>query len=643
MNDDVEKKMTLLTSTETARDKADAALASATARLEALLPTHSLMEAEIHEVKAKLSNTEIESAAKIEALTDKLKELTKTSSTLQSQLSNEKATNKAHTGKESEALKSIKKAHDKMVAEKDSQLQHASDEAKKLKETAATLKSEAVAKKLHDATSMAKVRRELGDKVVKLEGELKQKEVQVGRIAEFEASLTSQAEVVAKLQTNLRESKAELEKSGETVAELQKKVEKLPELEANLAKITKECEGLEKSNAELKEAVEKGKEERGVLENSNAELKEALEAAAAENAEQKHRMDIAEERTQELGNKLEASADDFSGASRLFAKDEQKLAHVMRELDVAKQTISKLEAENAHLRELLKKRERKAAEAAAGPVEVKKLTKKDIKMMVKHIDHTMGDGDDEISQKEFEKAIRVCRRAKSCAQEHVRGRLLVYKLEQMIDAQGINVIEWYKQCVVIHGSFANEHGEQGITSKDMHTYLSKVHKTLPDLEELKEDEIQDLVHFMDPNMDGHMTKQEVKDAFRRAHMPPNSLYAEYQCGIAMGKLEDYMHEKKARISELFQSMDTDGSGYISMKEFAQGLERLVGLDKSKEDEDMEERLMASKEDLMRRHGAKEEAVKVFSLMREEGGGEGEEEGEGAAEKRSKYKRSQTGF
>ena len=328
---------------------------------------------------------------------------------------------------------------------------------------------------------------------------------------------------------------------------------------------------LEMKVATLSTTVAKQEEALSKLEEERAKLEE-------ENKELAHETEVAEERVRDLGAKLVATTDDFTSSARIFEKDEEKLAHVMRELDVATQRIRELEDENSHLRAQLEKKEGGRPSVA---VDLQLMTKNDLKLVVSHIEHVLGNDEDEISLKMFEQAIRSCRRAKSCAQEHVKGRLLVFKLEQLIDAQGITPMQWYKQVVEQHGLAKNEHGETGLSSNDVRKNLRALHKRMPKLEELKEEEIQALVHYMDPNLDGHITKSEMKDAFRRASMPPNGLYAEYQCGIAMAKLEKYMHDKRERIADLFKEFDVDESGYISTKEFCVGIEKFVGLKKSR--------------------------------------------------------------
>jgi Ca2+-binding EF-hand superfamily protein len=162
-------------------------------------------------------------------------------------------------------------------------------------------------------------------------------------------------------------------------------------------------------------------------------------------------------------------------------------------------------------------------------------------------------------------------------------------------------MDWFKEALLRHGVNKNSHGEAGLTTADIRENLTSLHEKFPNLQALTEDEIQELVHYMDPNLDGHVTRNEMKQAFRRAKMPPNSLHAEYQCGIAMGKLEQYMKDKKIRMSDLFNEMDKDGSGYLNLKEFGAGLEKLVGLDIDAKDAELGEKLLATHDELVGRH------------------------------------------
>ena len=167
------------------------------------------------------------------------------------------------------------------------------------------------------------------------------------------------------------------------------------------------------------------------------------------------------------------------------------------------------------------------------------------------------------------------------------------------------------------------------------TYIANLHKKKKGLEALKPDEIKNLLHYMDPNLDGHLTKSELKHAVRRAHMPPNRLYAEYQCSIVMDKLERYMHKNEMRLKDLFNTIDKDRSGYLSTKEFEAGVKNLVGLKKSSADAELGSLLMASKDELMAR----------FDEGAVEGKSRGSASGDvkGASSKAHKFKRSQTGF
>ena len=96
----------------------------------------------------------------------------------------------------------------------------------------------------------------------------------------------------------------------------------------------------------------------------------------------------------------------------------------------------------------------------------------------------------------------------------------------------------------------------------------------------------------------------------------------------MEKLEAYMHKKEMRLKDLFQVIDKDKSGYLSIKEFESGIKRLVGMKKSGSDAELGDLLMASKDELMARFDG---GI---------GDGRGGGRGEGA---RTKFKRSQTGF
>ena len=593
--DSADMKVATLTTVESARDLAQSALASATTRLETLLPAHSRQTLDLHAAGAELDALQIESSAEIGALKGKLEDSTKTAATLRSQLGNEKATNKALTGKEShkesEALKTIKVNHDKMAAEKDSQLRLVHQEVQKAKEQVATLKSEAVAKKLHTATTWSKAKTDFAHKAAALESEVKSKTIQLERLPEFERAIAKQKEICEAAKSQLRKVKEEAEAAEEHSAVRVKEAKEGEERARNDAK-KEAAEAIREAAGKAKNLVSEAEADGRKWKDLAAELRGKAAKAEGERDEMKGKVEKVTARNAEMQHEIEVAVGNVATTQQVFKKDEEKRAHALRKLNRAGETIEKLEAENASLKaRLKKKKEEKEEEEAGGEKggkEGKKkesiLSKKDIRDIVKHLDHAMGNDDGSISVQEFERAIRTCRRAKSCAQEHARGRFLVARLERMIDARGLGIMEWYKQCVAEHGSVKNGGGEGGLTSVLIAESFRRLHEGRPDLEELGRDDVADLVHYLDPNLDGHVTKQEVKDGFRRAHLPPNSLQAEYNCGVAMEKLSGYMDKKMLRVQDLFSLMDRNHDGALSLEEFESGIIKTAGIEKFKGDE-----------------------------------------------------------
>ena len=80
---------------------------------------------------------------------------------------------------------------------------------------------------------------------------------------------------------------------------------------------------------------------------------------------------------------------------------------------------------------------------------------------------------------------------------------------------------------------------------------------------------------MDPNMDGHITRVEMKEAFKRAHLPPNALITEFLISKVMAKFESFMHDHQMKIEDLFASINKDDSGSIDAEEFEEGLKRMI--------------------------------------------------------------------
>jgi len=212
-----------------------------------------------------------------------------------------------------------------------------------------------------------------------------------------------------------------------------------------------------------------------------------------------------------------------------------------------------------------------------------KITKADIRHIVTYID-SMGNNDKEISIEELENVIRNCRRGKGAGKEHARGRLLMYRLREAIEKRGWSIKDWFKDCLTI--------GNVGERDEDYHdgrVSMTKIHHELEsvcegtDCDVFDQESIEHIIHYLDPHFHGFITMLEVKDAFRRSTLTPDSLLVEYNCSLVMSKLEEWMLERKLRVVDLFRKLDSDRSGFINREEFQSGVESFVGLTKNVEE------------------------------------------------------------
>lgn len=512
-----------------------------------------------------------------------------------------------------------------MVSEKDTAIADCQSEIASLKERAANSKANEIAQRMLDAQKWTKERKALDCQVLKHEEDLSASklsleqqahEAEAREKAEKELGLAKKeiAEVEKKMHSFEEDLVGEKEKSAKALAEVKEK-------EAAVKEISNELEKKEKMIVEIEEKLEK-------KEKILKEAKEELE-------EKQKKLHISLERTKELGQQLDHS--DPHSTEHIFLAAEGKQAMLMRQLDVSKMRIRELEEEVDRLRNVLHKKERKHEHEGGGLEEVGvELTHTDVKLVIKYIDSLGEDVDGEISIVEFEHAIRKCRRAKGCAQDYARGRLLVYRLENLLDGSDLQPKSWFKgMCEKRGGGGMIMEHEKRVTSVSttfLGSELGGLHKNGGGLEALEPGEITDLVRYLDPNLDGYITRNELVHAIRRAHLPPNALYAEYQCSIVMSKLEKYMHSQELRLKDLFNILDKDRSGHLNLKEFEKGVKALVGLEKSKEDEEMGRLLMASKDEVMER----------FDHSEGSGGGHGQGRGHGDAKSRKgDFKRSKT--
>jgi chromosome segregation ATPase len=556
------------------------------------------MEGELNEGREKLNALKTELESEREHNKTKLKELNAKHRSVLSQLANEKVA----TGKsEADSLKALKLNHNKMVAEKDKDIASSQAEVLALKESVGKLRAEKASSKLKSSAQWTKERKKLEDNIEKLEEERQKLKLESAK----EEMTASENERLQKL---LDETNDKLSSLNTNLGKLERERQTLEsdirtEREAN-AKLTREVK-------DKLEIIEEKEDEKKRLKKVIADKTGEMESLREAKDKVEDELHVKLERIKELGEQLDVQANDAGGAQAIFVQEEKKQAYLLRELDKAKMRIVELEREVAGLKEQLKKKERRGSQNEAPP---SVLTKKDIKMVIKYIDRINDDNDGEISIEEFEKAMRQCRRARGCAEEFTRGRLLTVKLEQLVDAhEDLTLNGWFKQVmsqyhasvVEVMGTGPKGKDEKAIGTIALHEAIMNMHKGVVvgiDAEPFSSEEASDLIRFLDPNLDEHVSVAEFKMALRRAHLPANSLYAEFQCSIVMNKLENYMQDKHLRIKDVFDRIDKDHSGCIDLKEFEKGIKALVGLDRDNEDHDLSQAILGSSDEMRARFG-----------------------------------------
>jgi len=171
--------------------------------------------------------------------------------------------------------------------------------------------------------------------------------------------------------------------------------DKHQEIEDYLSKIDEGKEALEALRANHESGLEIEKEKAAVVERKRRDELEALRVI------NESAIEIEREKAVEAERKRRDELADLKISHEESMEDEKKQA-----------------VENEKKR-LVRKRSMKAID------KVQTISKKDIGQIVKYIDG-MGNKDSEISQGELEEAIRNCRRGKSAAKDHAKGRFLMY-------------------------------------------------------------------------------------------------------------------------------------------------------------------------------------------------------------------------
>ena len=188
-----------------------------------------------------------------------------------------------------------------------------------------------------------------------------------------------------------------------------------------------------------------------------------------------------------------------------------------------------------------------------------------------------------------------------------------------MDKRDWSIKDWFRDCQKHHTEngegetvhLEDDHFFDGrCTMTRIHHELVNVHTTT-DADAFTDDEVQHIVHYMDPEFQDFITLLEAKDAFKRCKLTPDQLVVEYNCSVIMIKLEDWMVERKLRIIDLFRRLDTDHSNYISTSEFQKGVEKFIGLDKGVEEVKISMLLSNHDADVMLAVGGREVVAESF--------------------------------
>ena len=86
-----------------------------------------------------------------------------------------------------------------------------------------------------------------------------------------------------------------------------------------------------------------------------------------------------------------------------------------------------------------------------------------------------------------------------------------------------------------------------------------------------DDCILEMMSFLDPNQDGTVTLEEIKDGLKRAREDPNSNAEQAAAAKVLKQLERAMVEEGGDLAEIFASIDEDGSGSVNSEELTEAL------------------------------------------------------------------------
>lgn len=256
------------------------------------------------------------------------------------------------------------------------------------------------------------------------------------------------------------------------------------------------------------------------------------------------------------------------------------------------------------------------------------------------IDVTFGDGDGEVSMTELENSFRRMRRERAAVRLRERGRALTRRLVILMQRRGMDVEQFMhaidlsqggkgdgkltpvemergikkfvdtEQRLVSMDSIGSVNDPDGPGSNSRHTVQALHHREMKerarkDIEALVEAEqnailddtfgisdataanlrgelrfsnqdITDLIRFLDPNADGDVTVKELEAGVLVGFDPPQDASFVDDAFVLMSKFEDSMKKKSQRVVDLFHDIDKDRSGSLTIRELEVALNDLCG-------------------------------------------------------------------
>lgn len=176
-----------------------------------------------------------------------------------------------------------------------------------------------------------------------------------------------------------------------------------------------------------------------------------------------------------------------------------------------------------------------------------------------------GNGDGSITFGELELAFRTSRRTKAASKLKGRGKKVLGRIKQLIKDLDISVHVWFEMM----DSAGDSEGNGSISSMELRKGLKLL---VGKRRRFTENEIVDLIRYMDPNADGDLTLEEVEIAVARSNEGDSEeVRITEENHRVLCRLEEHMKKKGIRLTDLFEEMDEGGDKIISPEELAEGL------------------------------------------------------------------------